>query len=177
MLKRAFIHIIVFGIVIFTIYSCTKQETYPIIPEIKFEDFLLHYNSGINAYDMGVLTITFKDGDGDIGLKQFETEPPYDYNLFINIYEILNGDTVEFIPLIIDTSDTIPKIDTIIFHQRIPMLTPTGSDKSISGTIEDTLYIYSPDYPLDTIFIKVSIRDRALHESNAVYTPLMKLGI
>jgi len=131
----------------------------------------------LNAYDIGVLTITFKDGDGDIGLKQFETEPPYDYNLFINIYEILDGDTVEFIPIVIDNSDTIPKIDTIIFHQRIPMLTPAGPDKSISGTIEDTLYLYSPDYPLDTVFIKVSIRDRALHESNEVYTPLMKLGI
>jgi hypothetical protein len=175
MLKKAFIYIVALGFLVLAVYSCKKQETYPIIPEIKFEDFLLHYNSGINAYDIGVLTITFKDGDGDIGLKQHELDPPYDYNFFISLYEIKNGDSAEYIPVIYNPSTQT--FDTLTFNQRIPMLTPLGPDKSISGTIEDTLYIFSPDYPLDTVFFKVSIRDRALHESNTIYTPLMKLGI
>lgn len=175
MLKKAFTYIVALGIMVLSVYSCTKEETYPIIPEIKFEDFLLHYNSGINAYDMGVLTITFKDGDGDIGLEQHELVAPYDYNLFISLYEIIDGDSAEYIPVVYNPSTQT--FDTLTFNQRIPILTPTGADKSISGTIEDTLYIYSPDYPLDTVFFKVSIRDRALHESNTVYTPIMKLGI
>jgi hypothetical protein len=162
---------------VISIYSCEKKETYPIIPEIKFEDFLLHYNSNLNAYDKGILKMTFKDGDGDIGLKQHEKDPPYDYNLFITIYEILDGDTVEYIPVIIDNSDTIPRYDTIILHQRIPMLTPDGPNKSISGEIEDTLDIYNPFYQLDTVFFEFFIRDRALHESNVITTPLMKLDI
>jgi hypothetical protein len=174
MLKKAILHTISLGLMILAIYSCKKQETYPIIPEIKYEDFLLHYNSGINAYDWGVLRITFKDGDGDIGLRQNDVDPPYDFNFFIRLFEIKNGDTAEYIPVVYNPSTQT--FDTVTFNQRIPMLTPLGPDKSISGEIEDTLYIFSPDYPLDTIFFEVYIRDRALHKSNTVYTPWMKLG-
>ena len=175
MLKKVFVHIIALGLLVLTIYSCKKQDPYPIIPEIKFEDFLLHYNPGINAYDIGVLRITFKDGDGDIGLRQNEVNPPYDFNLFISLYEIINGDSSEYLPVVYNPATQT--FDTVTFNQRIPMLTPDGPDKSISGEIEDTLYVFSPDYALDTVFFKVFIRDRALHESNTVYTPLMKLGI
>lgn len=174
MLKKLITNIILVAILAASIYSCEKEETYPIIPEIKFEDFLLHYNSGLNAYDKGVLTISFKDGDGDIGLKQHENDPPYDFNFFISLYEILGGDSVEYRPVVYNPSTQT--FDTVTFNQRIPMLTPDGPNKSISGTIEDTLYIFSPDYQLDTIFFKVFIRDRALHESNVITTPLMKLG-
>lgn len=175
MIKRAVIHIITIGLLVFAIYSCEEPEIYPIIPEIKFEDFLLHYNSGINAYDRGVLKISFKDGDGDIGLQQWEQNPPYDYNFFISLYEIKNGDSVEYINVIYNPSTQT--FDTITFNQRIPMLTPSGPEKSISGEIEDTLDVFNPDYQLDTVFFKVFIRDRALHESNTIVTPTMKLKI
>ncbi len=80
---------------------------------------------------MGVLTITFKDGDGDIGLRQNEIDPPYDYNFFISLYEIKDGDSVEYIPVVYNPSTQT--FDTLTFNQRIPMLTPAGPDKSISG--------------------------------------------
>ncbi|GAB4318974.1 MAG: hypothetical protein Kow00127_11080 [Bacteroidales bacterium] len=149
------------------LFSCSTEEVYPVIPEISFEEFVLLYNpqSGIN--ERGVLKISFKDGDGDIGLYQNETEPPYDYNLFIRYFEIQNGDTTEV--LLIDPVSG----DTANFNARIPLLTPEGHNKSIKGEIEDTLFVYNPLSQFDTIMFSVYLVDRMLHQSNTIYTPLI----
>lgn len=110
--------------------------------------------------EQGVLKFSFKDGDGDIGLEQYEQEPPYDYNLFITLYEIQNGDSVEIDP-------------PLTLNQRIPILTPDGNDKSIRGEIEDTLIIYDPSSAFDTIYLELYILDRALNQSNTISTPLL----
>jgi len=159
-----------FGIFLFTsliILSCIREEEYPIIPEIKFEDFTLLYNPNSGLIERGVLKISFKDGDGDIGLYQHDTAPPYDLNFFITYYEIQNRDTVEI--FLVDPGTG----DTSTFNARIPILTPSGSDKSIKGEIEDTLWIYDPSSSYDTIMFKAYLIDRALHESNKVSTPLI----
>lgn len=151
--------------------ACNKAETYPIIPEIEFESYLRLFNPSLNVYDRGVLKISFTDGDGDIGLRQDQTEPPYDYNFFINFFEIQYGDTVQIFPTITDpgTGD----IDTLTFNQRIPYLTPLGSIKSIQGEIEDTLQAYNFNSTFDTILFTAYIVDRKLHKSNTITTPLI----
>ncbi|MCB0824455.1 MAG: hypothetical protein KDC09_17285 [Bacteroidales bacterium] len=154
------------GISLFII-SCNDKETYPIIPEIKFEDFVLLYNPTSGLIERGVLKISFKDGDGDIGLRQGETDPPFDYNLFITYFEIQNRDTVEVI--IVDPVSG----DTANFNARIPILTPEGNNKSIKGEIEDTLFVYNPNSDFDTIMYNVYLVDRALHKSNVIQTPLI----
>jgi hypothetical protein len=149
-------------------WGCLKDEVFPIIPEIAFEDFVLLLNTQTGIIERGVLKISFKDGDGDIGLYQSDTAPPYDYNMIIDYFEIQNRDTVK-----IDLVDPITG-DTATFNARIPILTPSGSDKSIKGEIEDTMFIYDPTSSFDTIMFKVYIIDRALHKSNEVYTPLIR---
>lgn len=153
--------------------SCLDDEVYPIIPEIQFEDFVLLKNTTTGLYDRGVLKFSFKDGDGDIGLKQADTAAPYDFNLFINLFEIINTDTVEFIPVYYNP--VTQQYDTLSFNQRIPVLTPTTAQKAIKGTIEDTLdiYNYATNEPFDTIFYTVYIKDRQLHQSNTIFTPLI----
>ena len=146
--------------------ACKRKEVYPIIPEIKYEDFVLLYNPVTQSVDQGVLKITFKDGDGDIGLNPEESDPPYDYNLFIDYYEIQNKDSVH-------VTNSPFTGDTLIFNARVPILTPTGSNKSISGEIQDTMLINYPNSQFDTIFYKIYLMDRALHESNTIYTPLI----
>jgi len=148
--------------------SCQQEETYPIIPEIKFEDFTLLYNQNTGIIERGVLKISFKDGDGDIGLRQNETDPPFDFNLFITYYEIQNNDTVEV--FLVDPVSG----DTANFHARLPILTPEGNNKSIKGEIEDTLFVYNPYSNFDTIMYKVYLVDRALHKSNEILTPLIR---
>ncbi len=139
--------------------SCQKEETYPIIPEIEFDHFVKLWNPQTMIFERGVFAISFKDGDGDIGLWDSETEAPYDYNLFVNYYEIQNGDSVRVV--ISDSNE---------FNARIPILTPQGYHKSISGLIEDTLFIHNYQSTFDTIMFDAYIMDRALHKSNVVNT-------
>jgi len=170
-MEKVLKYLIVFVLIAVVLGACRKAETYPIIPEIKFESYLRLYNPTLNVYDRGVLKISFTDGDGDIGLRQDQTAPPYDYNFFIDYFEIQYGDTVQVFPTIIDPGTG--EIDTLTFNQRIPYLTPLGSIKSIEGDIEDTLQAYNFNSTFDTIMFTAYIVDRALHKSNTIITPLI----
>lgn len=163
-LKYLFVLVLMVGILI----SCQKEEQYPIIPEIEFDHFVKLWDPQTMLYTRGVFVITFKDGDGDIGLRDDELDPPYDYNLFINYYELQNGDTV-LTPLVFYYPST-GTYDTSTLNARIPILTPLGTNKSISGTIEDTLFMYNFQSTYDTIMFDAYIVDRSLHESNVVNT-------
>jgi hypothetical protein len=166
--KRSFIYTLTFIVFFVVLAGCLKEEEYPIVPEIKFEDFILLLNTQTGIIERGVLRISFKDGDGDIGLNQNDTAPPYDFNLIIDYFEIQNRDTVRVYQV-----DPVSG-DTSTFNARIPILTPKGSDKSIKGEIEDTLFIYDPTSAFDTILFKVYLVDRALHKSNVISTPLIR---
>ncbi len=166
-----FKNIILLTLIAGVFYACKKKDVYPIIPEIKFENFLTITNAGQSFPERGVLIFSFTDGDGDIGLYQSDTLPPYDFNLFISYFEIQNGDTVEV--FLTQTDPATGDIDTLNFNGRIPILTPPGSNKSISGEVEDTIFIHNPASPFDTIMFKAYIVDRALHKSNTISTPLI----
>ena len=171
-MKKIFLkNIILIFVIAGVFYACKKKDVYPIEPEIKFENFLTIYNNGQSFPDRGVLIFSFTDGDGDIGLYQSDTLPPFDFNLFISYFEIQNGDTVEV--FLFQTDPATGDIDTLNFNGRIPILTPVGSNKSISGEVEDTVFIHDPTSPYDTIMFKAYIVDRALHQSNVISTPLI----
>ncbi len=150
------------GVVVLLLSSCMKKEVYPDIPEITYEGFSLQFDSGLYAR-RGFLTISFKDGDGDIGLYSNQTNPPYDtgsiyyYNYIIDYYEKQNGKFVK-----IDLNPT--------YNARIPYLTPNNANKAIKGIIVDTL-VLNPIPVFDTVKFKFYIYDRALHQSNVDSTP------
>jgi hypothetical protein len=142
--------------------SCMKKEVFPETPQIAFQSFVPVFDTGKYA-TRGFLTISFKDGDGDIGLKEDETQPPFDtgsiyyYNYVIDYYEKQNGSFV--------------RVDFLIpFSTRIPYLTPEDPNKAIKGIIVDTLML-NPKPAHDTIKFKFFIYDRALHKSNVDSTP------
>ena len=166
--KKSITYTLLFTVLLIFFSGCNNEEDYPIIPEIEFEDFILLLNTQTNIIERGVLRISFRDGDGDIGLTEADTAKPYDFNLFIDYFEIQNKDTVP-----VYLVDPISG-DTSTFNARIPVLTPKGSDKSIKGEIEDTLFIYDPTSSFDTIMFRVYLMDRALHKSNVVETPLIR---
>ena len=158
---------VVFGLVAafaaaIVLSSCIKKVVYPDIPAIAFQNFVAVFDTGKVAV-RGYLTISFTDGDGDIGLRPEETQPPFDtgsiyyYNYIIDYYEKQNGKFV--------------KLDfSIPFNARIPYLTPLNSNKAIKGIIVDTLML-NPQPAHDTIKFKFYIYDRALHKSNIDSTP------
>jgi hypothetical protein len=155
--------------------SCRRDEDFSEIPEIEYKGMVKIFNPTLELYDRGVLSITFKDGDGDIGLASSDTFPPFDpgsryyYNLIITYFELQNGKEVE-VPLLSWNPDT-QEYDTLSLSARVPVLTPAGKNKAIKGEIQDTIFIYNFNSTFDTIRFDVVLVDRALHESNTVSTP------
>jgi len=142
--------------------SCMKQESYPDVPEIAYSNWVSFYDTG-KYPTAAALTITFRDGKGDIGLNPWDTLPPYNkngdyyYNYVITYFEKQHG--------------TWTKIDLYPpFSARIPVLTPDYPDKPIKGVIVDTLTM-NPKPVFDTIRLELFIYDRALNKSNVVTTP------
>jgi hypothetical protein len=142
--------------------SCIKQEMYPVEPVITYDGFGVLQD--INHHDsLGQISISYTDGDGDIGLYDSDTVEPYKYNFYLKFFYVKNQQLVELIPT--DTS--------LGFNARIPILTPAGKNKNIKGQISMNLELYYA-WPLlgsDTIAFEVYIKDRALHSSNVIQTP------
>ena len=146
--------------------SCLKPKEFPIEPSIEYKDFTV-----IN--DSAKLTITFTDGDGDIGLEEDEIYPPYDtssryhFNFFVEYWEKdING---------IWSKGQNLKGEDLIFSYRLPVITPEGKHKALKGEIEVGLapYYYNLTSPMDTIefMYKVQLVDRELNESNWLESP------
>jgi hypothetical protein len=162
-------------LVLLAVISCTRFEEFPIEPEIVYLDFERLLNETDSVFDRGILKFEFTDGDGDIGLAKGDTLGPYKpgskyyYNLIIDYYEVRNG-VETHVPLTYYNSET-EQYDTVYLSARVPLLTPKGSNKAISGEIHDTVFIYNYNSDFDTLFLTFKLVDRALHESNLERTP------
>jgi len=136
--------------------GCLKPDEFPKEPRITFKSFE-------QFGDSASLTISFTDGDGDVGLNASDNAPPFDTssvyysNLFIEYSELRNGIWT-------------PVTFQLPLHYRIPRITPTGQNKALEGEIAVALAPWPiiPGNPYDTIRFSTKMVDRALHESNTV---------
>ncbi|MFZ4414636.1 MAG: hypothetical protein ACOYOV_16250 [Bacteroidales bacterium] len=164
------IYILTLLMFILFLFSCKKEKVYPVIPVIEYKEFL--YNPGLQE---GSFVFKFTDGDGDIGLRQSDTYPPFDTNsiyynnFYIHIYEKVN-DT--FQPLTIFNLAT-QKNDTFVFKYRIPYIDPVSANGSLKGELETRLNIglMLPFLHSDTLQFEAYLFDRQLHKSNVIRTP------
>ena len=151
---------------ILSMVACAKTETYPPEPEItdiKFDKEIIksaHLSSG--TPEAFVLSIEFKDGDGDIG----QTDAHPETNLFVT--DDRNQNTTEYaIPYDLESS---------------------GINKSISGTIDVNVLQQccvplqgipcspSATYaPTDTLTYTIVLKDRAGNISNTFQSPPLYL--
>jgi len=159
MKKLKFIFLIS-AITLLYITSCVKEKNFP--PEPKIE-FLKYVKYGLDSADC---IISFKDGDGDIGIKQGDTITKNDF-MMKYLYKGLDG---EFHPF--DLIDTTPAVmDTFFISYRIPYLTPDGQYKALDGEIKAKLRVPPLYVPGHTVVkFEIFIRDRAGHVSNRVQT-------
>lgn len=143
--------------------TCIKKDHFPDTPVIEFIS-LTKIQNDLGYDDKGILKISFTDGNGDIGLSQYDTFPPYNvgsewyYNFFITYFEKQNG-VLKMVELPLTNNSRIPQVNT------------DGSEKPVKGTIEVELFINNFASGYDTIAYEVSIADRALNISNKVLTP------
>ena len=174
---RAFLVSACIAVVFF--YGCKGNEIYPIVPAIVFKDAFVVYNSS-NTDSFVVLSFTYKDGDGDLGLDAGDSFPPYNTNtlgpnnsntnrfannIWVNYFQKANGMYSQ--PVIPFTSDTVRE------DIKVGNLTPDGANKAIRGEIRVQLNTVPRSYPdhSDTIKLKVRLIDRALNISNEIETP------
>jgi hypothetical protein len=150
------------------IVSCREKQEFPPEPRIEFLSFTkLVHPSGYDT--LGVLLISYTDGDGDLGLQRGDKTP---YNFFVSYFVMKNG---VLQPGTFFNTLT-GKIDTINFNNRFGPLAPEGYKGWIKGEIEDTIKpLYDPrsTKEFDTVQFKVFLTDRAGNISNTVETPLI----
>jgi len=139
--------------------SCKKEASFPTTPSIEFKQFSAY------SLDSADCTISFKDGDGDVGVLSGDTTT---YNLKMKyLYKNSAGNFVPY-----DADPSTLALDTLFYSFRIKTITPDGQYKALNGDITVQLRAAPVFNPLHT-FVKFSINlwDRAGNKSNTVTTP------
>ncbi|WP_201984727.1 hypothetical protein [Hymenobacter rubidus] len=124
------------------------------------------------------VALNFEDGDGDLGLSPTDTAGAFAYNKGRNRYY----ENYFIQPYYKNRQGVfVPVISTITQNGRFPRLTNADARpgpikgvlrRAIGISLIDTAYSVRPGREY---YFKVSIADRALHESNVVTTETVKL--
>ena len=143
--------------------GCKKPDEFPLVPFIEFKS--IYSEKDAQGFDQNVyVTISFTDGDGDIGYHSRESglndaifdDPSSQYynNFIVKTFILQNG--------IWNTIDTP-------VSARIPYLTPEGPNKALRGEISREFAL-----PIalvqDTLRYDIFIYDRSLNQSNTITT-------
>ena len=172
--------VIMLALLSVAIAGCQKEVEYPIEPQIAYTGFSYLFNADSTFSGEGVISFSYTDGDGDLGLDDGDTlypfgfQDPHYYNMVVDYLKAENGVFVKapLLSLHVPTSpdDTLVLYDTVTFNARFRRLRDNDDPKAISGTIDYKLTVQNPFSPDDTIKFEIRILDRALHESNVIQT-------
>ena len=171
---------IAFALFLLAFLACQKPVEYPIEPRIEYQGFTYLFNADSTFSGEGILSFSYTDGDGDLGLNDADTnypfgfDDPYYYNMVVDYMKAENGVFVKT-PLLsphvpTHPGDTLVLYDTVTFNARFRRLRDSENPKAISGTMDYKLTVQNPFSPNDTIKFEIRVIDRALHESNVIQT-------
>jgi len=167
--------------------ACKKDKMASEIPSIEFKDLQRFTNDSL------AFTIHFIDGDGDIGLTPGDTLPPYNVThqegdpLFVFTYfqgTNLVKDSFNINAFSIsmryyafeDGEWNEPELRPLALFP-IDDIQPTGQNKYLEGDLTFGLNLPDIDgqnsWVKDSIKFEVLLKDRTLHSSNIVETPLI----
>lgn len=148
---------------VFLLTSCIEIDTPKTIPVIEYS----YSNSGYCEDEFGnlkkclALTFHLEDGDGDIGLKEGDTLPPfvdeYRHNFYYNLYVLENGEFRMYDEIIANYFD-------------LPYIEPQGQNKTLIADITIYLDFFAQTFEYDTVKLDFFIYDRQLHQSNIATT-------
>ena len=79
---------LLFGITILLVSACFDPPQFGMVPVIDYENIYYTEAKAVGERDSLVLSISFKDGNGDLGLSATQIEPPFHD---INYYLANNG--------------------------------------------------------------------------------------
>ena len=138
--------------------GCLPDPNYPVEPTLAFESMVTREDG------TATVTLRFTDGDGNVGLTQADTLPPFcpscehHFNL-VGEYQEWVGDAWEVPALLIP------------YAYRVPVAEPTGSSPAIDGTIEIELTSWRLIGTVaDSVRFSWTLWDRDLNPSNEALT-------
>ncbi len=162
-MKKVFGIYVIVAICLICWWSCEKPKMYSDVPEISFKSISLANSTDTLGNEIKKVLLTFSliDGDGDIGLPE-DGYPGFeilkDKNLFITLYEKIDGEFVE--------------VNLLAPHNyRTPFQMPEGQDKVLKADYEVTMEYSKLFFTYDTIKYSLFIYDRQKHKSNIIETP------
>jgi hypothetical protein len=147
------------------LFACEPERNFPPEPAITFKSFS---KDSIAEFDTATLSITFQDGDGDIGQDNIQPScPPQNICDLTSDSSCLNDPA--FTLFLMDLRDSCLQLF------NIPRVDPSGRDNALEGEIRVVIPPVTckcfPDPPgcaIDTLYYDVFIRDRAGNWSNTV---------
>jgi len=139
-------------------------------PYIELRDFRITSSSPIEGDSM-VITLFFRDGDGDLGIfeKGNNTSNNPDFDFFANAYKIFERREIPVRP---------SRGKAVSYNGQIPRLKNDDKPGPIEGTLDYRIFIV-PGEDLerefdiqqnDTIFFWIRVKDRAGNFSDSVRT-------
>ncbi len=149
---------LLFVFIAVSITSCVKEKNFPPEPVIAFEKFVQYGHDSADCF------ITFKDGDGDIGILKGDLTSPDDLKMKY-LYKDPNG---IFQP--VDSTFGTAPFDTLFYSYRVPNITPDGQYKALDGEIKIKLRSAPIFGPQHIVKFEIRLTDRAGHKSNIVST-------
>lgn len=159
MSKKVFPALLLFTLIF--VVNCDKDKVYSDIPAITMSDKQVFENPG-------KIIIDFTDGDGDIGLNEWDTLPPYDFN-----EDPFNKYYFNLLLYYYEKNDSIwEEVELAVpYFYRIPVITPRGQNKALNGEIDVDVSL--PFNRPDSIRFEIVLIDQALRESNRLQTPVI----
>ncbi len=159
--RQAFLFLLIIALV-----GCKKIPTFPTAPEITFVGLKkITVDRGAQSdKDSVVITLGFKDGDGDLG-----TSDNTKINYFVDVYGKLEGKFQKVI-----TNDTVP-IRYLNRNGTFFSLNPDGRQGPLEGTLKYGISSYVNFKPYSdsakyTLKFNVYIKDNAGNKSNEIET-------
>jgi hypothetical protein len=165
MSKHHFKVLLFFVLLTFLATSCYKEPNFSLTPEIAFNDITkdirLDQFTGAKK-DSIIITVDFKDGDGDLGFNSEEIGGEVDqtdYNYVVKPLRKIKGIFAPF-----QTFETYSG-----FYPRLKMDDKIGP---IQGKLSYRIEVLTAFWPIkrDTVKFEIYIKDRAGNQSNIIET-------
>lgn len=169
---------------LFFLTGCFSEPNYPSTPQIEFVSLKNVESKARTNTDSVVITLFFKDGDGDLGLTSTDTFPPFTdrnsdgsvnrfrNNFFAEVQRL--NESGEFEPIVFASQN-------FNLDSRFPVLNTLDKETALEGDLRYSLTLFvtsfSPIKKGDILRYKISIADRKLNESNFILTEPMTVGV
>jgi hypothetical protein len=163
------------GIVVCCLLSCDPVQKHSEIPEIHFKQLIFENRTdGLDeTFKVAVLTFSFIDGDGDLGVMPGEKNPDDTYKpgggfsrIHYTWYQKKTDNTYD--PYQFKDGDIA--ISSEIPYKSV-MDRSEAQNKVLKGTIEIELVTPKKPQGIDEMRVEFYIVDRAKNKSNIEYTP------